>query len=89
MLLSLLLVRTGILPCFFLFLAVLSNFLFFLVFKENARVKIALDFPTIVPITVFKKKIHTPPLVVERTNRILCHQFHQIFYVIKYSCIFT
>ena len=52
MLLSLLLAKTSILPCFFfLFLVILSNFFIIPVVNENISVKIGLAIPTGDPIT--------------------------------------
>ena len=56
---------------FFLFLAILSNFLIIHVFKENTRVKIAVATPTGTPITVVKEIIDTPPLVADKAIKIL------------------
>ena len=73
MLFSSLLARTSILSCFFfLFLVILSNFLIIPVAKENTRVKFAVTIPTAAPVTVLKKKINTPPLVPDKTIKILC-----------------
>ena len=72
MLFSLLLARTRISSCFFfLFLVTFSNFLIIPVVKEKIKVKIVLAIPTEAPITVVKEIIDTPPLVAERTIKIL------------------
>ena len=64
MLLSLLSGNIRILLClFFLFLAVLNNFLVIPVAKDKIKVKLALAIPTGAPTTLVIKIIDTPPLV--------------------------
>ena len=56
MLFRLLLANIRILSCFFfLFLAMLSNFLIITVVREKIRVKFALAIPTGIPTTLVKK----------------------------------
>ena len=56
---------------FFLFVVVLSNFLIIPMVREKIKVKLALAIPARAPITVVKEIINTPPVVVERTIKIL------------------
>ena len=63
---------TRILLCFFfLFLAMLNNFVIIPVAKENTRVKLALAIPSVAPITVLKEIIDTPSLVADKTIKVL------------------
>ena len=72
MLFSLLIARTRISSCsFFLFVVTFSNFLIISVVKEKIKVKIVPAIPTEAPIRVVKEIIDTPPLVAERTIKIL------------------
>ena len=68
MLLSLLLANIRTLSCFFfLFLAMLSNFLIIPVVREKIKVKLALAIPTGAPIILVNEIIDTPPLVALKT----------------------
>ena len=72
MLLSLILANIRILSCFsFLFLVLLNNFFIIPVAKENTVVNPALAIPTGAPTTVVWETIQTPPVVAERTVKIL------------------
>ena len=72
MLLSLLLANIRILSCFFfLFLAMLSNFLIIPVVREKIKVKLALAIPTGAPIILVNEIIDTPLLVALKTIKIL------------------
>ena len=72
MLLSLLLANIRILSCFFsLFLVVLNNFFVIPVAKENAIVNPALAIPTEAPTIVAWEIIKNPPVIAERTIKIL------------------
>ena len=55
----------------FLFLVILSKLLIIPVIKLNTRVKLAFVIPTGAPITVVKEIINTPPLVADKTIKIL------------------
>ena len=67
MLSSLLLANIRILSCFFfLFLAMLSNFLIIPVVREKIKVKLALAIPTGAPTTLADEMIQTPLLVALR-----------------------
>ena len=69
MLLSLLSGNIRILLClFFLFLAVLNNFLVIPVAKDKIKVKLALAIPTGAPTTLVIEIIDTPPLVALKKN---------------------
>ena len=69
MLLSLLSGNIRILLClFFLFLAVLNNFLVIPVAKDKIKVKLALAIPTGAPTTLIIEIIDTPPLVALKKN---------------------
>ena len=56
---------------FFLFLVILSNFLIIPIVKEKIIVKLAFAIPTGAPITVVKQIIDTPPLVANKTTKVL------------------
>ena len=72
MLLSLLLANIRILSCFFfLFLAMLSNFLTIPVVRKKIKVKLALAIPTGAPTMLKNKMIETPPLVAPKKIKIL------------------
>ena len=72
MLLSLLLVNTRILSCFFfLLLVMLSNFFIIPVVKEKIKVTHGLAFPTDAPTMLVKEMIDTPPLVPLKTIKVL------------------
>ena len=72
MLFSLLLARTSVLPCFFLsFLVILIIFLIIPVVNEKIKAKLALAIPAGAPIAVVEEIIDTPPLVAERTIKVL------------------
>ena len=72
MLFSLLLARAIVLSCFFLLLLViLILFLIIPVANEKIKVKLALAIPVGAPIAVVEEIIDTPPLVAERTIKVL------------------
>ena len=72
MLLSLLLANVRILSRFyFLFLAMLSNFLIIPVVKEKIRVKLTPAIPAGAPTTLTEEIIQTPPLVALKISKIL------------------
>ena len=72
MLFSLLLARTSVLSCFFLLLLViLIIFLIIPVVNEKIKVKLAFAIPAGAPIAVVEEIIDTPPLVAERTIKVL------------------
>ena len=72
MLLSLLLVNTRILSCFFfLLLVMLSNFFIIPVVKEKIKVTHGLAFPTDAPTMLVKEMIDTPPLAPLKTIKVL------------------
>ena len=72
MLLSLLLANVRILSRFyFLFLAMLSNFLIIPVVKEKIRVKLAPAIPAGAPTTLTEEIIQTPPLVALKISKTL------------------
>ena len=69
---NLLLASTKILLCFFFsFLVTWKTFFIILVVKENTRVKLAFAIPAGAPISLAKEIIDTPPLVVDKTIKIL------------------
>ena len=55
----------------FLFLVLFNNFFIIPVAKENTRLKFALAIPTGVPIILEKEIINIPPLVADKTIKIL------------------
>ena len=72
MLFSLLLARASVLSCFFLsFLVILIIFLIIPVVNEKIKAKLALAIPAGAPIAVVEEIIDTPPLVAERTIKVL------------------
>ena len=72
MLFSLLLANVRILSRFyFLFLAMLSNFLIIPVVKEKIRVKLAPAIPAGAPTTLTEEIIQTPPLVALKISKTL------------------
>ena len=56
---------------FFLFLVIFNNFFITPAVKENTRLKLALDIPTGAPIILAKEIIDIPPLVADKTVRVL------------------
>ena len=56
---------------FFLFLVISNSFFIIPVVKENTRVKLALPIPTGTPITLVKEIIDNPPLVADKTIKVL------------------
>ena len=67
-----LLASITILLCFFFFfLVICNNFYIIPVVKENTRVKIALANPAAIPITLVKEIILIPPLVADKTIKVL------------------
>ena len=83
MLLSLLLGNIRILLCFyFLFLAVLNNFLVIPVVKDKIKVKLVLAIPTGAPTTLVNEIIDTPPPVALK-------KIKNFVYLIKSSNIFA
>ena len=69
---NLLLANITILSCFlFFFLVIFNNFFIIPVVKENARVKEALAKPAGIPITLVKEMILIPPLVADKTIKVL------------------
>ena len=72
MLFSLLLANIRILSCFFfLFLAILSNFLTIPVVKEKIKVRLALAIPTGAPTALVNEQTDTPPVVALETIKML------------------
>ena len=71
MLFSLHLANIRILSSFFLFLVMLSNFLFIPVAREKIGVKLALVIPTGAPATLADQMIQTPLLAALKTIKIL------------------
>ena len=72
MLFNLLLASITILLCFFFsFLVTFSNFFIIPVVKENTRVKDVLANPPGIPITLVKEIILIPPLVADKTIKVL------------------
>ena len=69
MLFNLLLASITILLCFLLFLVIFHSFFIIPVVKENARVKLALATET--PITLVKEITVIPPLVADKTIKVL------------------
>ena len=82
---SLLLARTSILLCFFfVYLVILINFLIIPVVKEKIKVKLAFAISARAPIKVVKEIIDTPPLVAERTIKILSTQSNGATYLLNF-----
>ena len=72
MLLSLLLANIRILSCFFfLFFAMLCNFLIITVVRQKNKVKFASDIPTSALTTLTDEMIQTQPLTALKTIKIL------------------
>ena len=73
MLLNLLLASIAILSGFNFYFLLCWAFFFIIipVVKENTRVKLALPIPAGAPITLAKEIIDTPPLVADKTIKIL------------------
>ena len=72
MLCNLLLASVTILSCFFfVFLLISNNFFIISVVKENTRVKLAFAIPTGTPTMLVKEIIDTPPLVADKTFKVL------------------
>ena len=71
MLFNLLLASIAILLFFFFFLVTFNNFFIIPVVKENTRVKLALANPAGIPITLVKEIILIPPLVADKTMKVL------------------
>ena len=72
MLFNLLLASITILLCFFFFFLVsFNNFFIIPVAKEKARVNLALTIPAGIPITLVKELILIPPLVADKTIKVL------------------
>ena len=72
MLLSLLLANIRILSCFFfLFFAMLCNFLIITVVRQKNKVKLASDIPTSALTTLTDEMIQTQPLTALKTIKIL------------------
>ena len=55
----------------FIFLVTLNNFLIIPVVKEKMKVKLARGIPAWAPITVVKEIMDTPPVVADKTIKIL------------------
>ena len=55
----------------FLFFVILNNFLINTAVKETIKVKLPLDIPTGTPVTVVKEIKDTPPIVADKTIKIL------------------
>ena len=69
---NLLLTTIAILLClFFLFFVVSNNFLKSPAHNENVRLRLALAFPTGIPIAVANYAIDMPPLVADKTIKVL------------------
>ena len=79
---SLLLARTSILSCFFSYFT--QYFLIIPVVKDKIKVKLALVFPTGAPITVVKRKMNTPPLVPDKTIKILSMLSNAATYLLNF-----
>ena len=72
MLFNLLIVSiTILLYFFFLFLVILNIFFIIPVVKENTRLKLALAIPTGAAIILAKEIIDIPPLVADKTIKVL------------------
>ena len=67
MLLSLLLAKIRILPCYIIF----NNFLVIPVVREKNKVRLALAIPTGAPTILVNEQIDTPPVVALKTIKIL------------------
>ena len=75
---------------FFLFFLVTFNYFFIIpVVKENIKVKLALAIPAGIPITLVKEIMLIPPLVADKTIRVLSYnQKQQCIYSVFYSLSF-
>ena len=69
---NLLLASITIALCFFFsFLVILNNFFILPVVKENIKLKLELAIPTAAPIILAEEIIDIPPLVADKTIKIL------------------
>ena len=75
---------------FFFFLVTFNNFFIIPVVKENTRVKLALAIPAEIPIALVKEIILVPPLVADKTIRVLpILSKQQCIYSVFYSFSFN
>ena len=90
MLFHVLLASITILLCFFFFfLVTFNNFFIIPVAIDNTRVKLALANSAGIPITVVKEIILIPPLVADKTIKVLLIQSkQQCIYLVFYSLSF-
>ena len=66
---------------------VFKTFFIIPVVKENARVKLALAIPAGVPVMLAKEIIDTPPLVADKTIKVLSTQSKAAIYLLTFFTI--